>query len=308
MNLTEIEKEKYLFLQQRRFQQSSDFLLEVGIFDLHFKLHLSGISLQDYHFLCDYYKHFQVNSSAKKTITIYYQAFQDQRKNLDHEWYCSKWPARHFIPIEENDYYIIERDYAAYLDPKKDHVYSFGPIPCAINPDSLDNLLTTLFTSFNQEHDSLVLHSASVIRDQKAYVFFGESGAGKSTLAFHCYENFNQKVISSDQTYLSWNEGRVWAQSTPITIPEIKRSSPMREWAPVEVAGFIHLTQKGEVGLHPLTTVDFFKKFVCQSDLYLSPLSDQQKFLNLAKNLLEHSHLFGELTYEKNQNFWRYFS
>lgn len=307
MNLTPIEKEKLQFLEKVQHEQNTDFLLEVGIFDLKFNLHLSGISQKDYDDLIDYYKHFKVNESSRETLDIYYYAFEDQKKSLNHEWYCSKYPTRRFINSKKNSFYIIERDYASYFDYNALKVFAYGPRPGRNNPDSLDNLLTTLFSSLNTAHDCLILHSATVIRNKKAYVFFGESGAGKSTLAFHCYQKFNQKIISSDQTYLRWDGEKIWAQSTPITIPEIKRDTPMREWSPIEVEGFIHLTQRGKIGLNQLKVFDFLKKFVCQSDLYLTPLSDQQKFLNIVQALIENGHLLGELCYKKNDNFWKYF-
>ncbi len=309
MNMTSVEQEKLNFLKGVNHRETSDFLIQVGIFDIGFNLHLNAISREDYQHLCDYYQYFPMPKHPKKTLNIYYYAFQDQRSELSHRWYSSRFPYQHFIPLEErSSFHIIERDYASLFDKDYLKVFAYGPRPGQDNPDSLDNLLTTLFSSLNNEHDCLILHSAAVVNKNKAYIFFGESGAGKSTLAFHCYQNFNQKVISSDQTYLSWDGKKIWAQSTPITIPEIERHSQMREWRPIEVAGFVHLTQNGKVGLKQLDSIDFFKKFICQSDLYLTPLSNQQKFLNMAKSLVGNAHQLGELTYNKNENFWRYFS
>ncbi len=304
--LTEIEKEKLHFLESQNWNRDFDSRIDISIFGLTIRLHLNHFSDLDY--LKDYYQHFQEHGLNNEIINVFYHCFNDERKSLDHYWYNSRYPVTHFIPRDTDSYYTIERDFFSFTDKLNHVIHAYGATPSLENPDSLDNLITHIFSGHNHIHHNLILHSASVIHEDKAYVFYGESGAGKSTLAFHSFINFQKKVISSDQTYLSLRDGKLWAKSTPITIPEIKRNSPMRSWESVEVGALIHLTQIGDYGFRPLSIKERLKKMITQSHFYLTPISDEQRYFELLTQMASLPNLkYGELTYLKDSNFWQYF-
>ncbi len=310
--MTPIEKEKYKYLHRKahlikeEFKGLSKKTLHIQLLGIEILCDLVGIGEGDYQYLLNYYHPFrpQAHIECQKKYHVTYFIFQDERKTLNHPWYSETYPDIQFIS-EENATYIIERDY--FAKGLIDQLSVYGPSPSHDNPDSLDNLFAMLFASCNDQHQAMLLHSAAVVKDDKAFVFFGESGAGKSTLAFHCAQSFGQKVISSDQTLLHFKDDSLVAQSTPITIPELKRDSPLRTWDTYEVAALIHLTQKGEVGLRSMDDLDLLKLFVGQSAFYLTPFSNQQAFLNLCSKIVSLPLIKGELTYEKGGNFWHYF-
>lgn len=313
--LTDIEKEKVDFLKDRFIEEqlNSQNQKSISVYLLGVWIHIdfSDLKEKDYEELIQYYQYFQKPNDAHISYEVHvsYACFTDERQSLNHPWYCERYPRIHFLDEALNNkkvQLILERDYAAYTTDQLKSVVAFGPRPNKDNPDSLDNLIAMVFASCNQHHPALLLHSATIIKDDKAWVFFGQSGAGKSTLAFHAYQNFKNKVISSDQTLLKVDNEKVVAQSTPITIPELPRDTPMREWQPVEVAGLIHLVQKNASSFVELSSQSLLKKFLEQSLMYLTPYSDQQSFLNLSQEILTKENLiYGELSYEKGSDFWK---
>lgn len=318
--MSPIEEEKLKFLKEKNpddFKDEGEAKeLRINLLGIEIHCHFQNLSQADYLYLENYYQPFlQKNQFIEKTFKVFYTVFKDSRSTLNHPWYGERYPQIQFLFGDKGDAtddekaYIIERDYCA--QGTIDHLYVYGPAPSADNPDSLDNLFAMLFASCNDQHQAMLLHSAAVVEknhDNKevAYIFFGKSGAGKSTLAFHASQAFDQKVISSDQTLLRLEKGKLLAQSTSITIPELKRDSPLRTWESYEVAGLIHLTQEGEYGFRQIEERELLKLFIGQSSFYLTPFSNQQAYLDLCTKIIGLNLVKGELTYEKGGNFWGY--
>lgn len=308
MSYSPIEIEKISFLEENfeTPQKGNSKQLTINLQGVLIECQLFGVEEKDYNYLKDYYRpFFQREQKIERKFSVIYHVFQDDRKTLKHPWYGERYPNIHFLKSrDETATFIIERDYCAFTKDQLSTTTVYGPSPGHDNPDSLDNLFATIFASCNKLHRALLLHSCAIVKDEKAWVFFGISGAGKSTLAFHAYNTFHQKVISSDQTLLRIEEDKIIAQSTPITIPELDRNSPLRTWDSYEVAGIIHLTQEGEVGFRKLSSLDFFKLFIGQSSFYLTPFSDQQAYMNLCQEILEKNILKGEIKYFRDSDFW----
>lgn len=308
LKLSLIEHEKLLFLKSTVEVNKVEYTrhIEIALLGLLVSCHFKNMTQEAFDQLQDYYSPFKPSFDLRYNhhIHVFYECFADHRSRLHHPWYSEKYPQIHFLN-HGDDTLIIERDYIARTPDQLQTLYAYGPIPDLDNPDSLDNLTAMLFSSCHSYHQAILVHSASVIKNGRAWVFFGQSGAGKSTLAFHAYQNFQNQVISSDQTILRMDGNKMWAQSTPITIPELPRKSPMRFWEPVEVAGIIHLKQDQKVGYSPLDKTELLRLFLEQSLFYLTPFSDEPWHLEACVQFLSQKNItYGQMSYKRDTDFW----
>lgn len=305
--MTPIENEKLVFLKEKTYDQNLKIrhTLKVDFFGLIIDICFSNLSNSAFQYLKKYYSPF-LSLADNSDFVVHYHSFEDSRRTLDHPWYCERYPNIHYQD-HENNILIIERDYCAIAEKNFNSLRAFGPEPSELNPDSLDNLLALIFSSSNQKHQGMLLHSATVIKDEEAYIFFGKSGAGKSTLAFHCYKSFNQKIISSDQSIVFKRGEQLFVQATPITIPELPRDCPERTWKAYPVKGLIHLVRRNQNTFEKKSSKEIFKPFLEQSQIYLTPFTHQQSYLDLASEVINAPHILtGELSYIKDSNFWKH--
>lgn len=89
---------------------------------------------------------------------------------------------------------------AAWIDVKRRRAQvalAHGELDPA--PRAMENFLRSAVAWLAIQHGGIFLHGASIVREQKAYLFFGPSGAGKSTLSALSREG---GVISDDLTLL----------------------------------------------------------------------------------------------------------
>lgn len=70
------------------------------------------------------------------------------------------------------------------------------------------NLSADFFLNF----DAALLHAAGVILDNRAAIFFAPDEGGKTTIVRHARD---VPVLNDDHVLLSWNDGQMWAHSTP---------------------------------------------------------------------------------------------
>ena len=85
---------------------------------------------------------------------------------------------------------------------------SFEPVDRAV-----ENILRVAIAWLALAHGGLLIHSASIVKDGRAYLFFGQSGAGKSTLS---EQSRRGQVISDDLTLiLPGPDGRPEVVGTP---------------------------------------------------------------------------------------------
>lgn len=90
-----------------------------------------------------------------------------------------------------------------------------------------------------------LFHSAGIVRDDRAYLFFGKSGSGKTTVAQH---SAGLKILSDDLVGVLPTDGGIVAYSTPFWNPGWIR----HERAQAKIAGFYRLVQSKVVADEPI--------------------------------------------------------
>lgn len=90
------------------------------------------------------------------------------------------------------------------------------------NPTMLRNMLWTTFAMIISAHDSIAIHSSTVVCNGKAIMCLGESGTGKSTHTRMWYENIEgAKLLNDDCPILRLENNEVvvygspWSGKTP---------------------------------------------------------------------------------------------
>jgi hypothetical protein len=111
-----------------------------------------------------------------------------------------------------------------------------------------ENFLRVLYAWAALDRGGLLIHASGVVRDGKAYVFFGHSGAGKTTVARLSMPGV---ILSDDLVLLGVQDGVLHAYGVPfrgemVECPRNNASAP--------VAGLYLLEKAAAHGLHDLTT------------------------------------------------------
>ncbi len=305
--LTEFDKQKLNIIENFRFEKKIYGSLIINLLGVRVKLIIRSEDISLEH-LKTYYKFFTEEGQSDFDCAVNLFLAPGSMANINHEIWNERYPKCHFLRSnDKNGHIIIEREYISKVSDKFDTFDVIIPNVDIYNPDTLDNLISVIFSSFGVTRDALILHAAGVVKEDKAYLFYGHSGAGKSTLANLCHKEFDLKIIGSDQVYLRLVSGKLMAQATSITIPEINRNDLNMYRKSVEVVGLYNLTQQGDIGLHQKDRSYLIARFLEESLPYLTPKTDQNCFFNLVTKIFSVSNLkLGQLRYNKNENFWKY--
>ncbi|MDA8132412.1 MAG: hypothetical protein M0011_12995 [Elusimicrobia bacterium] len=90
-----------------------------------------------------------------------------------------------------------------------------GTLRAAPNAQCLDAFLRSLLSSLLLRSGGLMLHSAGLLRNGRAYVFLGKSGAGKSTLSRLAAASGGAEVISDEMNMLRPGKGGWLVHGSP---------------------------------------------------------------------------------------------
>lgn len=135
----------------------------------------------------------------------------------------------------EGSRWRIERgDFRADLDPVARH----GHIRQSENPYSIDSVLRIVHTLALAREGGFLMHSASAIINDKAFLFAGVSGAGKTTISR--LAPAASRLLSDEVSYVRRQRGGYVAYGTPFA-GELARSGENVS-APL---GAIYLLEKG---------------------------------------------------------------
>ena len=83
------------------------------------------------------------------------------------------------VEMQEGLWYLRRGDFRAQWDPRAGR----GHIRQSANPYSIDSVLRIVHTLILARKGGFLLHAASAIRDNRAFLFSGVSGAGKTTIS-----------------------------------------------------------------------------------------------------------------------------
>jgi len=105
-----------------------------------------------------------------------------------------------------------------------------GVIRQTANPYAIDSALRVIHTLLLSNQGGFLLHAASAIRNDKAYVFSGVSGAGKTTIARLAPPDAT--LLTDEASYLRPEDGGYFAYGTPFAGELARIGEPAK--APVE--------------------------------------------------------------------------
>ncbi|MCH5342952.1 MAG: PqqD family protein [Acetatifactor sp.] len=126
-----------------------------------------------------------------------------------------------FLLIDTDQKYVLlfpsmEYVQEAHLSKDGSLVYFYCQPPFADQfRDELFHAIRFPFLYLAQRHDKVVLHSASLLYRNQAWLFSGVSGTGKSTHTNLWHERFQVPLINGDLNLLAWENGEPVIQGTP---------------------------------------------------------------------------------------------
>ena len=273
-------------------------------FNFHYS---SSLHYDSVRFLERYYARFaKPGFPIGLNVNIYYNLAPDTYANPDHPVWKSYLPFRDFGQATDGWSQIAERDFVAWYNGNSLDAYVMGPSLDMRSTDTLDNLLGLILPRLLLKDQSLIVHSNAIVREDRAWLFYGPSGVGKSTLAEWCRTHSDLKVIASDQVILRMDKENLYAQALPYTIPEIPRDEDSWETQPTPVAGLIHLYRDpSHIGLTPISKQQALGPLASETiSLDNDPSQAQAAFLLLTRALANNKLFLGKMSYPKGFDFW----
>lgn len=161
----------------------------------------------------------------------------------------------------------------------------------------LENFLRLLTASYILQEGGLLLHAATVVRDGRAYVFFGPSGAGKTTVTRLSPDDI---VLSDDMTLVLPTGGRFEAVGIPFGmahhhVPDTREAFP--------IAGLHRLVQSPAVERSPLKGAPALAELATCLPYVCEDRDEASLSLAIAGRLLESVPAW-RLFFRKDDSFW----
>jgi len=143
---------------------------------------------------------------------------------------------------------LVSTDFAAFhpVDSEEGVLRVSEPMNVKVTVRALENYLRWTIADLIIRRGGFVLHSSGLVRDERAYVFFGHSGAGKSTVA---ELSGDLPILSDDLVLLLREDGVYKACTTPFWGSFAQEA---KELAAYPIAGLFHLIQASEVRIEPI--------------------------------------------------------
>lgn len=146
------------------------------------------------------------------------------------------------VTVEKGDWLLRRGDFRARWNPNARR----GFIRQANNPYACDSLLRIVHTLILAKQGGFLVHAASAILCDKAFIFSGVSGAGKTTISRLAPPDAT--LLSDEISYVRRQGDRYWAFGTPFAgelgKPGENRSAP--------IAGFFLLAKGPENRIEPV--------------------------------------------------------
>ncbi len=166
--------------------------------------------------------------------------------------------------------WLLERgDFHAEWDPAARR----GSIRQAANPYSIDAILRIVHTLVLAKQGGFLLHSASAIRNGKAFLFAGVSGAGKTTISRLAPPDAT--LLTDEISYVRRHGDGYVAYGTPFTGEMAK----LGENVSAPVAALYLLAQGPENRIDPVTAADAGRELLANTLFFANdPQSVQRVF------------------------------
>lgn len=142
----------------------------------------------------------------------------------------------------------------------------------------------------------LMLHSAGVVRDNKAYIFIGHSGSGKSTIS---QLSMNYDILNDDLILLRPEKERWLAYSTPFWNPGLRKDVNLQ----AKVHSLFSLAKDKDVFLQKVEKSIAIAELITNVPVIpINPdLMDQ--LIDLCSHLLDQVQMY-RLHFRKDPSFW----
>lgn len=145
----------------------------------------------------------------------------------------------------------------------KSEIYCLPPFDESL-ANELFQAIRLIFSQFMQTRGKLLLHSASLLYEGKAWLFSGSSGTGKSTHTNLWHSLFGTKRLNGDLNLLAWEENTPVIQGIP--------------WC-----GTSQICDKGS---YPLGGIVLLKQ---DKDNFLTPLTHAEQVLGIWQRIISPS-------------------
>jgi hypothetical protein len=188
----------------------------------------------------------------------------------------------------------LERgDFCAEWDPATGR----GRVRQSANPYAIDAVLRIVHTLVLAKKGGLLMHAASAIRNNEAFVFAGVSGAGKTTLARMAPADVH--LLSDEISYVRREDGGYWAYGTPFAGELAKSGENMR--APL--AAIYLLVQGRENRIAPIGSADAARGILTNTLFFARDVELVQAVFMAALDLAQ-SVPVSILTFVREPNVW----
>ena len=162
---------------------------------------------------------------------------------------------------------------------------------------ALDSLLRILLTMVLLPQRGFLLHGATVVRDGRAYIFFGRSGGGKSTVASLSPKG---SVLTDEISLIRYSDGCWQAHGTPFW-GEFRAAGQNRL---VPVAGFYLLKQATEERVEILSVKQALRALLPCVLFFAGEKSAHETLLRTLLGLTQEIPCH-RLYFRRNAEFWR---
>lgn len=162
---------------------------------------------------------------------------------------------------------------------------------------ALDSLLRILLTMVLLPQRGFLLHGATVVRDGRAYIFFGRSGAGKSTVASLSPEG---SVLTDEISLVRYSNGCWQAHGTPFW-GEF-RAAGINKLFPI--AGMYLLKQAKEDRVEPLALKQALRALLPCVLFFTTEARAHETLLGTLLGLIDEIPCH-RLDFRRNAEFWK---
>ena len=200
------------------------------------------------------------------------------------------------VSFLNNKIMLSSTDFSGFLDitEKKGQVNIFSKWPL----ESLGNFLRNVYSMLIIKNGGLVLHASAVVRERKAYIFFGPSGSGKSTIAELSKTYY--PVLSDDLVVIKRYNGIYKGFGTPYW-GDMKTNNGIN--CSFEIAGFFKLVKSRKVYLKRLSRLHAMTEI-----LSIPRISDDSQLvgqlLDMTNELVDNVPCY-EMHFLPDNSFWR---